>query len=43
MAAEGKEIIITKNHKPIVKLISAQTQKNKPSDEIDEPITEADF
>ena len=43
MAAEGKEIIITKNHKPIVKLISAQTKKYEPSDDFDEPIIEPDF
>lgn len=30
MAAEGKEIIITKNHQPTVKLISAQTQTKRP-------------
>ncbi|MEM1173007.1 MAG: type II toxin-antitoxin system prevent-host-death family antitoxin [Cyanobacteria bacterium P01_H01_bin.35] len=30
MAAEGKEIIITRNHQPMVKLISAQTPTKRP-------------
>ena len=30
MAAEGKEIIITKNQQPMVKLISAQPQTKRP-------------
>ncbi|GGA25189.1 type II toxin-antitoxin system Phd/YefM family antitoxin [Okeania sp. KiyG1] len=49
MAAEGKEIIITKNHQPMVKLISAKIQTKRPplfgsdrdgvfiSDDFDEP------
>lgn len=44
MAAEGKEIIITKNHKPIVKLISAKTKKYSTlQPDFDEPIIEPDF
>ena len=30
MAAEGQEVIITKNHQPMVKLISAQPPTKRP-------------
>ena len=53
MAAEGKEIIITKNYQPMVKLISAQLPTKRPplfgsdrdgifiSDDFDEPLVES--
>ncbi|MDY7005758.1 MAG: type II toxin-antitoxin system prevent-host-death family antitoxin [Cyanobacteriota bacterium] len=52
MAAEGKEIIITKNHQPMVKLVSAKSQSKRPplfgsdrefisiSDDFDEPLVD---